>query len=595
MDIDVADLFAGCGGFSTGAKQAGAKVIIAIDNWDAACKVHEVNYPDTKTIQLELGGNIPYVASLINKERRPGVHFHLHGSPPCQNLSQCNTKGDRHEGMRLVWWFIDLVNYMKPDSWSMENVIPMAKFLDAHDIPNVKLNSADFGAPQTRKRCFGGEGWTAVPTHSKEEWVSVAEALPHLKEEMITHVQGLGRTTPVMKDGKHTGKNIPRVFPNGFRTVDEPSYAIAASKKLRLFVNTDGCSDSDSRRANSVDGDVEAPSKTIHNNTPTVRFRLEATGAPGRRERDRSIDEPSFTVCGGGHQVGPRVFDHLSDGKPRKIRSLTLEETAALQGFPEDYKWEYDRKRDAWVMIGNAVVPAVAKAVIEGINAVDWSKPLGDELDPPYGAFLEEPESTPSPLSSGRYEKHSQSRAEAFTKNVHENTHESDFRTPPYLFDWIDECWGPIEYDAACHEDGSNALATPLRLESEWPQGSVIYSNPPFDSPSIEKWFDKGRIHANEGGTHVMCLPNKICQTFFSSRIDEIDEIVFLGGRVDFSGPFSVKGGSSRSGTMIVIQHNDDWEERATGGHMGQSACIMRGVLIRHLKAAYKDKQEASE
>ena len=65
-----------------------------------------------------------------------------------------------------------------------------------------------------------------------------------------------------------------------------------------------------------------------------------------------------------------------------------------------------------------------------------------------------------------------------------------DFRTPPYLFEYIKSLYGRIDYDGACFSDGSNALATPLRLENEWPDG-IVYSNPPFDDDSIIKWIKK--------------------------------------------------------------------------------------------------------
>ena len=171
----------------------------------------------------------------------------------------------------------------------------------------------------------------------------------------------------------------------------------------------------------------------------------------------------------------------------------------------------------------------------------------------------------------------SEAKSAAFAQNIHPNTHEDDFRTPAYLFDWINDIFGPVEYDAACDE--INNLATPLRLEDDWPVGSVIYTNPPFDSQSIAAWFDKGRIHADNGGIHIMCLPNKLCQTFFTERISQCDEILLLGGRVDFSGPFSTPGGASRTGTVIIVQH---WDRPFSP--------IVRGIRLRDLKARYKQK-----
>ena len=143
-------------------------------------------------------------------------------------------------------------------------------------------------------------------------------------------------------------------------------------------------------------------------------------------------------------------------------------------------------------------------------------------------------------------------QAEGFLMN-HNNTNLSDFRTPEYLMKWIDSTFGPIQFDAAC-EPGVNNLYSPLRLEGSWPKGSTVFSNPPYDALSINKWFKKGLKHVESGGKHIMLLPNKLCQKTFIENIHPyIQRIVFLGGRVNFTGPNIVKGGSSRSGCIILI------------------------------------------
>lgn len=136
------------------------------------------------------------------------------------------------------------------------------------------------------------------------------------------------------------------------------------------------------------------------------------------------------------------------------------------------------------------------------------------------------------------------------------NTDQVDFRTPDYLFQYINTI-SKIEYDGAC-EIGLNDLAKPLRLEDEWPKG-VIYSNPPFDIDSICKWIKKGYEHSrkDKNNVHIMLIPNKLTQVKFQNNAKGmIDKIIFLGGRVDFDSPYSVKGGSSRMGSVILIQ----WE-----------------------------------
>lgn len=146
----------------------------------------------------------------------------------------------------------------------------------------------------------------------------------------------------------------------------------------------------------------------------------------------------------------------------------------------------------------------------------------------------------------------SEKRAASFVAH-HEHSSKDDFRTPAYLFEWIDRKFGPVEYDAACFADGSNALATPLRLEDEWPEGSVVYSNPPWGAKEIEAWFDKGVEHMKNGGIHLMLVPNKLCQTWFASRIQYVSQVWCLGGRVNFEGPYSTPGGASRQGTVLLV------------------------------------------
>src|SRR3989338_9614250 len=111
----VVDLFCGCGGVSTGASRAGHKVVLAVDCWDTALEVHELNYPDTVHINYTLGGDLRACKALIMKHLPRGARWHLHGSPPCQKLSIANrTKGDVDGGMDLVEWYLQLVKACNP-------------------------------------------------------------------------------------------------------------------------------------------------------------------------------------------------------------------------------------------------------------------------------------------------------------------------------------------------------------------------------------------------------------------------------------------------------------------------------------------------
>ena len=405
--IAVIDLYCGIGGFTQGAIEAGATVILSIDAWNEAVIVHKKNHPGIPCWNMKLGTESDW--KLIKKvmDKYPNYHIHIHGSPPCQALSNASSTNSE-KGMVLVNHYLEMIEKLNPDSWSMENVVPLKKKLP-EKIKSVILNSADFGVPQTRRRCYAGNGWLANPILSKDKWLSVLDVLPHLNDELLTHMdsgRSSSKTTGITPStGKVGGGSGPL-----FRTLNDPSYTIMSSPKRLAVLNLDGAGKSDSRRAKSADIEINKPSLTIRNNRPTLRtIKLEALGSNSKRKQDRTILEPSKTICGSGNQVGPRIFNHINlntagstnsigaaaiakdrritkpskvirghhvtlrdkqdQEKPVKIRSLTLSETLVLQGFSPDYDLsDANTMKSRWTMCGNAVPPAVGAAVIRGIH-----------------------------------------------------------------------------------------------------------------------------------------------------------------------------------------------------------------------------------
>ncbi len=124
--IQVVDLFCGGGGFAEGASQAGCDVVLSIDYWQPAIITHKLNHPYRPCLMYELGGDILTVASLIRCYLTPSVHFHLHMSPPCQAISSASM-ADASDGLAMVDWCLELVEFMNPDSWTLENVLPLRR------------------------------------------------------------------------------------------------------------------------------------------------------------------------------------------------------------------------------------------------------------------------------------------------------------------------------------------------------------------------------------------------------------------------------------------------------------------------------------
>ena len=273
----------------------------------------------------------------------------------------------------MVMHYLDLVEVLQPDSWSMENVVPVRRFLP-EGTPYVTLDSADFGVSQKRRRCFAGEGWTAKKTHDNKKlkkpknpelpgYRSVIDALPHLQnefeevladrgtpvlgvsqglwsrvinqaEELISAVMDSGRSNaPTCGVNPATGQKNGGSGPL-YRGLDEPSYTIMSnSRNIGMVVNNSACSNSNSSRARSSDADVNGPSQTVTGRAITLRT--------------NAVDGNSY----------------------RKVRSLTIDEMATLQGFPVGYNFDVLKyTKDRVKVVGNAVCPAVGKAVIEGIH-----------------------------------------------------------------------------------------------------------------------------------------------------------------------------------------------------------------------------------
>lgn len=233
------DLFCGMGGFSEGFKMSGiGKVKLAIDNWAEALTIHEYNNPKCKHILMSLGGSIPKLIKIFNDNvKRP---IYLHGSPPCQKLSNANqnkTKVDVKNGLAMVIWYLRLVEKFKPERWSMEQVTGLLKHKTIlfKKFPWLKkcnfdvISGEDYGIPQSRKRLFVGYGWNLPPKAPKE--ISRLDNWLDLEGHLI---KGYTNTRSVKVNGVHS-HNRQLEGLEGYRRLDQPAFTQCASGPLKLF------------------------------------------------------------------------------------------------------------------------------------------------------------------------------------------------------------------------------------------------------------------------------------------------------------------------------------------------------------------------
>ncbi len=148
------DLFAGCGGFSLGAKRNDIETKWAIE-WDvSAAKTFQLNFPEVKVHQE----NIKFFLTLPLEK----VDIII-GGPPCQGFSKAGHqfKDDpRNEGYK---WFLDVINTLRPAEFIMENVPDILKNKDeiesefdaiGYDVEIVTIKGKEIGMRQHRIRVF---------------------------------------------------------------------------------------------------------------------------------------------------------------------------------------------------------------------------------------------------------------------------------------------------------------------------------------------------------------------------------------------------------------------------------------------------------
>ena len=152
------DLFAGAGGFSTGARMAGCAVVWAADHWRAAVDVHAANHPDTQHACQDL-----HQADW----RDVPAHDLLLASPACQGHSKARGK-DRphHDAQRsTAWAVVSAAEYHRPAAVVVENVPEFTRWALypawcsamhalGYALSPMILDAADHGVPQHRRRLF---------------------------------------------------------------------------------------------------------------------------------------------------------------------------------------------------------------------------------------------------------------------------------------------------------------------------------------------------------------------------------------------------------------------------------------------------------
>lgn len=306
------DLYAGIGGWALGMKMAGIEVVRSFEWWEAAAKTHHANLHDEVSITDIRSMDFDALPS-------PKKIDVVVGSPPCTQFSYSNRGGggDVADGLRDIHRFLQVVRYLKPKHWALENVPRVQKVLEKElarggaleefsDLfENATIQTIDmskFGLPQRRKRCVAGTFDPALLSAYAQR----------------TSVATLGSVLQSLKDNR------------------DPNYASSLSNRI-------------------TDNEPESPL-----DWEEARFNRdmkEAHPVYNGMAFPEPLNKPSRTVTATCTRVS-RESLVIKGNKADSFRRLSVRERACLQGFPVEFQFLGKSHAEKLKMIGNAIPPS---------------------------------------------------------------------------------------------------------------------------------------------------------------------------------------------------------------------------------------------
>lgn len=224
------DLFAGWGGFTLGAEQAGVDVVWAANHWQLAVDAHAANHPRVEHVCQDL--------RQANWTALPRYDLLL-ASPACQphsSASQPQRRGYHDEMRASAWAVIDCADATEPKAIVVENVRAFMRWrlypiwreaitrLGYHVDERIEI-ATDHGVPQRRERLFvvatRRPSARLRPTRAASEppfgpcvdwdadgWRQIREAMPGAAERMRRARDRTGQRCLVQHVTAHPGVSL---------------------------------------------------------------------------------------------------------------------------------------------------------------------------------------------------------------------------------------------------------------------------------------------------------------------------------------------------------------------------------------------------
>lgn len=345
---------------SLGFIRAGFDVVYSVDNYPAAIETYRENL-----------GNHVACLDLAADVQLPKTDLII-GGPPCQGFSSAGVRRNGDTRNSLVNSYVDIILHNRPKAFVFENVEGfltteegervldlLVPLIDAgYNIHLRKINAAEYGVPQHRKRVIGigGLGWNPVfplPTHRPFGAPGSFYKHHNLPPALTLHDALNGLSAPTDK----APENPQGHFFKPLNAVDFARAMLLMPGQTMRDLPLELRHDSYNRRAN----------RRVQDGTPSDKRGGAPTGV-----RRLKFDEPSKAITGGARSEFLHPVEH---------RNLTIRECARIQTFPDNFVFK-GTQADQIQLIGNAVPPLLAQVIGESlftqINGLSLSTNYGE-------------------------------------------------------------------------------------------------------------------------------------------------------------------------------------------------------------------------
>lgn len=359
------DLFAGCGGLSTGMENAGFTPWFVNEIVPQYCDTYKANH------QLPEGhcyvGDINELNNHIQdyKGFLQGIDL-VCGGPPCQGFSTANRQRIIDDPRNSLYRaYLQFLQYVRPKFFVMENVVGMAKKLpeikedfskylgDEYVFDAKVLEAQNYGVPQNRRRLiFIGNRMGVKPQAIFDE-IDKQKRSPFVLRDAL---EGL----PKLKVKKQKGKSGVENYESGL-TVRDFTYTI---NDFYRFINGEKVIDKLYNHKNRYNNprDLEIFRRLPQGGDSTHESIADIMPYTRRNNifKDKYYKLEEGKIC-------KTITSHMKYDcnmyiHPWEARGLSPREAARIQTFPDDYVFQ--GAQNSWyAQIGNAVPVKLAEVI----------------------------------------------------------------------------------------------------------------------------------------------------------------------------------------------------------------------------------------